>query len=296
MPVPATGPFERTTVIPVTYDATPVEEEIFPLNRTGSSVFHAEPLSNATAMTDHSPLLIEVWKETCQHLELAEAVLRLFPLLGARLPLARLAVRELELGRHTVETLAAAPSEGDDPSRDELGADELDAVLAWCRSGALEHGAASVLRRKLPGLVPEGVEGDVLLGALPSREEPRGVLLLAARRGQRFDAAHEAVARALLEPFAAALENDRRVRALSSVREAAEAERSALLSRLGRTEIGDTIVGAGAGLHARDGARRAGREPRRAGARCSARPARARRWWRARSTPARAARRARSCA
>ena len=199
-------------------------------------------------MTDPSALLIEVWKETCQHLELAEAMQRLFPLLSAHLPLARLAVRELELGRRTVETLALAPSEGGEAARDELGADDLDMILAWCRSGALEHASASVLRRKLPGLVPAGVEGDVLLGPLPSPEEPRGVLLLAARRGQRFAAAHEAVARALLEPFAAALENDRRVRSLSAVREAAQAERAALLSRLGRTELGDTIVGAGAGL------------------------------------------------
>jgi len=160
-------------------------------------------------------------------------------------------VRELDLARRTVETLAAAPSEGDastPASRSELGTDELDAILAWCRSGALEHGAAGVLRRRLPGLLPAGVEGDVLVGPLASPEEPRGVLVLVARRGKRFDVAHEAIARALLAPFAAALENDRRVRALSAVHEAAEAERSALLSRLGRSELGDTIVGAGVGL------------------------------------------------
>jgi transcriptional regulator with GAF, ATPase, and Fis domain len=202
-------------------------------------------------MPDTEPLLTEIWREACQHLELAQAVLQVFPRLGAALPLAELSVRELDLARRTVETLATAPSDGDEnapPSRSELGADDLDALLAWCRSGALEHAAAGVLRRKLPGLLPDGVEGDVLAGPLASPQEPRGVLLLVARRGRRFDAAHEAIAEALLAPFAAALENDRRVRALSSVREAAEAERTALLSRLGRTELGDTIVGAGSGL------------------------------------------------
>jgi len=202
-------------------------------------------------MTNPEALLTEIWREACQHLELADAVLRIFPALGAQIPLGLLSVRELDLARRTVETLAAAPGDCDastPASRSELGADELDAILAWCRSGALEHGAASVLRRRLPGLLPGGVEGDVLVGPLASPEEPRGVLVLVARRGKRFDAAHEAIARALLEPFAAALENDRRVRALSAVREAAEAERSALLSRLGRTELGDTVVGAGAGL------------------------------------------------
>ena len=37
--------------------------------------------------------------------KLAEAVLRIFPLLGEALPLAALAVRELDLARRSVETL-----------------------------------------------------------------------------------------------------------------------------------------------------------------------------------------------
>ena len=202
-------------------------------------------------MSDPEALLTEIWREACRHLELADAVLRIFPLLGAALPIGELAVRDLDLARRTIETLATAPAadpESAPASRRELGVDEIEAILAWCRSGTLEHAAADVLRRRLPGLLPDGVEGDVLVGPLSSPEEPRGVLLLVARRGKRFDAAHEAIARALLEPFAAALENDRQVRALSAVREAAEAERAALLSRFGRTELGDTIVGAGSGL------------------------------------------------
>ncbi|MGH7286556.1 MAG: sigma-54-dependent Fis family transcriptional regulator, partial [Myxococcota bacterium] len=192
---------------------------------------------------EHSPVLIEVWREACQHIELADAVVRIFPHLRSELPLGLLAVRELDLARRAVETLAAAPRDDDEiaaPSRSELSADELDAILAWCRSGALEHAPASALRRRFPGLLPDGVEGDVLAGPLASPEEPRGVLILVAQRGRRFSDAHEAVGQALLDPFAAALENDRRLRALAAVREAAQADRAALLSRLGRTEFTDT--------------------------------------------------------
>jgi transcriptional regulator with GAF, ATPase, and Fis domain len=199
-------------------------------------------------VTQPLPFLAHVWREACQHIDLAEASLRIFPILAEQLPLARLAVRELDLERRTVETLATVPAEPSAASRSEVGADELDAILAWCRGGALEHAAAAVLTRRLPGLLPPDTEGDVLLGPLLSPEEPRGLLVLVARRGARFDAGHEAVARALLEPFSAALENDRRVRALSAVREAAQAERQALLSKLGRSEAGETIVGADAGL------------------------------------------------
>jgi len=52
----------------------------------------------------------------------------------------------------------------------------------------------------------------------------------------------------LLEPFAAALENDSRLREMQSLREALEADKQALLSRLDRQDITDSIVGAETGL------------------------------------------------
>jgi transcriptional regulator with GAF, ATPase, and Fis domain len=56
------------------------------------------------------------------------------------------------------------------------------------------------------------------------------------------------MAEALAEPFSAALENDRRLHEMAALREAAEADRRSLLSRLGRTAISDTIVGHESGL------------------------------------------------
>ncbi len=59
---------------------------------------------------------------------------------------------------------------------------------------------------------------------------------------------HQDLAAALLEPFSAALENDRRLHELATLREAAEAERRSLLTRIGRQEISEEIVGAESGL------------------------------------------------
>ena len=56
--------------------------------------------------------------------------------------------------------------------------------------------------------------------------------------------------RVLLEPFSVALENDRRLREMEALREAAEADKRSLLTRLGRRQLADTIVGAEAGLGA----------------------------------------------
>jgi transcriptional regulator with GAF, ATPase, and Fis domain len=54
----------------------------------------------------------------------------------------------------------------------------------------------------------------------------------------------------LLEPFSVALENDRRLRETEALREAAEADKRSLLTRLGRRQLTDQIVGAEAGLGA----------------------------------------------
>jgi transcriptional regulator with GAF, ATPase, and Fis domain len=92
------------------------------------------------------------------------------------------------------------------------------------------------------------VAGEVLLGPLKAEHGRPGVLVFTAAGG-RFDDEHVRLMETLLEPFAVALENDRRVHELRTLRAAAEAENRSLLSRLGRAEgLGETIVGAETGL------------------------------------------------
>jgi len=83
---------------------------------------------------------------------------------------------------------------------------------------------------------------------LVGEEGGLGVLVLVARSDRRFERAHLAVARALLEPFAVSLDNDARLRELRTGREAAEADRLSLLTRLGRRDVADAIVGEEGGL------------------------------------------------
>jgi transcriptional regulator with GAF, ATPase, and Fis domain len=70
------------------------------------------------------------------------------------------------------------------------------------------------------------------------------VILLVAAPAQRFTPLHQRMLQAILEPLAAALENDHRLRELTALREAAEADKQSLLRRLGRTELTETIIGA----------------------------------------------------
>jgi transcriptional regulator with GAF, ATPase, and Fis domain len=78
--------------------------------------------------------------------------------------------------------------------------------------------------------------------------EPMGVVLLLAAPSRRFTPELEASLKTLLEPLAMALFVDRQFHELARMREAAEADNRALLSRLGREDIVETIVGADRGL------------------------------------------------
>ena len=105
--------------------------------------------------------------------------------------------------------------------------------------------------------LPPGFRGEVLVGPLASPADgktgmcqPSGALLLVAAVGSHFDPQHLGLVQMLLEPFAIALENDLRLRETTALREAAEAEKRSLLTRLGRKALGDTVVGADSGLRA----------------------------------------------
>ncbi|HVH08052.1 MAG TPA: sigma-54 dependent transcriptional regulator [Myxococcota bacterium] len=196
------------------------------------------------------PTLLDAWREAGRHIEIGEAVLEVAPLLARRLPLDLLIVRAIDVGRGFVETLAASATDGEAPRtlRSELDTHELDHLLAWCRDGRPIHRRAKALAEKMPGALPDGVDGDVLLGPLLDGRTPIGLLALVAKSPHSFSAEHVEVASALLEPFAFALANDRRLHASESLREAAEADRRALLSKLGRSDLRETIVGSEAGF------------------------------------------------
>lgn len=199
----------------------------------------------------NAEMLVQVWKEVCRHSEIAEAIDLVSSILARRLPVGAVVVRRIDLSRRAMETVGAkgVPTEGTwGQTRTECLSPEWDRLVAWCRGGEVLRGDAEHLRTLIPGAIPTGAMGLLLAGPLSGRDGPTGVLILMARDDARFDPEHEAIMHALLEPFSVALENDARLRELTTLREAAEADRRSLLTRLGRSDINDTIVGAESGL------------------------------------------------
>ena len=203
-------------------------------------------------MDRHHRLLLNVWREACRHIEIVESLDRIAPLLVHEFPADVILIRRISADRNSIETVASTsgrrPRKGEAESKTECTADQMQALLAWANSLQMRRASADSIRRDLPGALPAAVRGHVLLGALRSEQGHYGMLIIACARGAPIGKDQESLFRALLDPFAAALENDRRLHELVTLRERVEAENRRLLSKLGRSEASDIIVGAESGL------------------------------------------------
>jgi transcriptional regulator with GAF, ATPase, and Fis domain len=198
-----------------------------------------------------SAVLLDVWREAGRHIEIRESASTIARLLAEHLPLAQLLVRRFDATHHAVETIAVGQVDHSAPpsmGKTILTGARFKRLIAWGREGTVLQAAAGPKTGDLATMVPAEVTAEVLAGPLQGPEKPAGVLLLVAAHGKSFRSVHSQMAEALLDPFSAALENDRRLHELAALRQAAEADRQSLLTRLGRQEISETIVGADSGL------------------------------------------------
>jgi transcriptional regulator with GAF, ATPase, and Fis domain len=196
-------------------------------------------------------ILLAVWREACQHIEIEESAAGISKLLAEHLPLASLQVTRIEPEHLVIATVASAPrvKASDAPGHRECSDAEIKKLMAWVRRGSISAPDGS--RNLAVALAPLGVTAagrDLRVAPLHSRGGAMGALVVVARAGEKFTRRHEAMLDMLQEPFAVALENDRRVHEMAALREAAEADRRSLLRRLGRQDIGDRIVGETRGL------------------------------------------------
>jgi transcriptional regulator with GAF, ATPase, and Fis domain len=193
-------------------------------------------------------LLLEVWREVGRHLSIDEAIERILPILAQTLPVTRLLVERLDPESGRVATVACAgealPA---GQARRDLAKDDLELVKGWLAAAQAKAWSAGARDRLgvLLGPPTPASGGALVAGPLADAGASAGFLVV--------EGGEELVARAnviqlLLEPIGVALANDRRVHEMARLREAAEAENRALLSRLQRTDISDSVVGAESGL------------------------------------------------
>ena len=202
------------------------------------NLFNILANNEMTRKTLAQSLAFAAWRLAAQHPRLVEFVAALGSELGDS---ARLILRRLDAAEPMLETLAQVGVDDSESRRAAFAPEAWAALLALLHREPVWTGSGLELERHGRGVAPASWRGPLALAALRQEALPIGLLVLAAP-----DAA--SLAESLREPCAVALANELRWRELASGREAAEAERQALLLRLKRQDISDSIVGADAGL------------------------------------------------
>lgn len=206
----------------------------------------AASMGQYDALVDQS-LQLFVWREVCRHLELRESATTIADLLHREL--GALGVRIDRIGESSVDSIFESPRSAT-PLVVALDEKLKRGLLGWGKRDGFtlfnDHDSSSQ-SGPLKLLVTPKRDCQVSVGPLVSDSRLIGLLHVYWKQG----VAPESIERAswILEPLAAALENDARLHQLESLRAAAEADRNRLLSKFGRKQdLDDEVVGADAGL------------------------------------------------
>ncbi|MFM8735866.1 MAG: sigma-54 interaction domain-containing protein [Pirellulales bacterium] len=192
-----------------------------------------------------------VWREACRHIEIAESAAAIAAALATALPLRGLVVLRPDPASRTLETIASGSADArfEPAARGrELSTSAWQRLVRWLRSDDIADTSDATAWSWLATALPEGCGRQTLAGPLRTEAGPHGLLVVVAHPGREFSGDDLDLVRRLLEPLTVALENDGRLHELRALREAAEADRQTLLSRLGRQEINEDVVGARTGL------------------------------------------------
>jgi hydrogenase-4 transcriptional activator len=192
-------------------------------------------------------LLEAVWREFCCEMDVARSLPRVLDLLGSVAPVERLVLRSFDRTTCVVDTVAVAeraPLAATLPSRSVCTGQSSARLHEWFRHGvprSWDSAGADLLRSVA---VPDGLGGPLTAAPLVDPGgRPVGVVCV-----QPALAEAERLLGPLLTPFSVAMANFERLDELIRLREAAEADKRAALSRLQRQDISDSIVGAQTGL------------------------------------------------
>ncbi len=197
--------------------------------------------------TSDTDMVSAIWKEACRHIEITVSTTAIATTLANRLPLRAILVTQADAERRTIETVAlGSPGLAYLPRSNAitLSLTAWRKLSTWLRGTSIARQADAAVTEWIGGFAATGGGSDMVAGPLG----PDGILILVSRPGTSFSPADDQFISQLLEPFAAALESDRRLHELRALREAAEADRRTLLSRLGRQAVNEDVVGARTGL------------------------------------------------
>jgi transcriptional regulator with GAF, ATPase, and Fis domain len=206
-------------------------------------------LGSSIAVVTRDQVQLAVWQEVSRHLDIHGSTASVAELLSKRVPLESLVIRRLDREHQRIPVVGQWPAEPRPRDEPEISNAEWRRFERWVRRGrcAYRAGHGTSVDFPLQHYFTCADAEDWIVVPLNGEHGSRGILISYLPSGH-FKRSHVDLLSALQEPMAVALDNDMRLHELAALREAAEAERQSLLRRLGRNEVGDTIVGENSGL------------------------------------------------
>lgn len=203
-------------------------------------------------MERYHPLLLAIWRDACHHIEIDASLRRIASLLSAELPVDTVVLYLLDVRKKALELLSFVSLSGDEssaPPQPALAPSEVKKLAKWCRRSLLQESRVAEPLSLFDHEFLDGLGAHVVAVPLCSEHGSLGILLLGTS-SRRFEPHEQKLVELLREPLSVAFENDRRLHELVALREAAEADKRKLLTRLGRDKFEDVIIGAEGGLSA----------------------------------------------
>lgn len=190
-----------------------------------------------------------LWREVGQHLELDESVRKLAAILAGHVPLEALVLRRVEREPLRLTTVAFGRTRDDRDAPTAARSDCPPELAGELGRWLGERRVTSVFETAIAHVIaPPGVETPVHAGPLFAGDTAIGVALFLPAPGRTLETSQLRELAAALDPLAIALENDQRLHELARMRDALLADRAALLSRLGREDISEVVIGEQQGL------------------------------------------------
>lgn len=195
-------------------------------------------------------LMLALWREAGRHLDASESIGVIARLIAEHLPLRSMRLDERSSGVNDLVTLAEWDREhGLSRRHHALGCSEknLRGIERWAmRRELAERPIGARWPAALTVFGGRNSDEAALAGPLVLDDHLYGIAILHSERA--FTGAEKDLFLATLEPLAAVVGNDSRLREISRLSARAEAERDSLLTRLGRKGMSENIVGANSGL------------------------------------------------
>jgi len=197
-------------------------------------------------------IILDVWREACQHIKIEESVPFITKLLKPHLYLNQLLLRRIDLNHKQIDTFAVGFSgikHKQDFSSKKCSDIQIEKLEKWFNKNEILKKNSDVKNDELISLMlPFEREHDVLIGPLIKHHDTLTVLILVAISKKYFETQHIKMINMLLEPFKIAVENNYHLKETIKLKEAAEADKKTLLLKLNRKDISDVIVGENNGL------------------------------------------------